>query len=156
LFPDRLISPWQWMKVSIMLQNLFVRRWSWLLSVSLVAVPIGGCTPAYPNREKAIVQGTVTYQSEPLTMGTIMFQPESGAFTSGEIQPDGTYSLEGVVGPNRVMIVSREPNEAPAEGEPPGSREPPNSYIPDTYGGPTSGLQFNIEAGENTADFDLK
>ena len=131
--------------------------WNRHLAVGFLGLLCIGCNPEpYPKRTTAPVTGTITYKGEPVTIGTITFQPASGAFTSAEIQSDGSYTCEAVIGPNTVMIVSREPEEEPNPDEPPMPRPPAKSYIPDEYGGPRSGLSVEVAEGDNTADFDLK
>lgn len=119
----------------------------------LVAGLIAGCGPAAPVRKLADVSGKVSYQGKPLTMGSVLFQPKSGPLAEGLIQSDGTYKLKGEIGPNTVTIVSRDP-EAP--GADPGKRTPTKSHIPEVYASPQGGLNFDVKAGSNTADFDLK
>lgn len=123
------------------------------LAAAALTAHVAGCGPAEPKREYAAVTGTVTYKGEALTTGKIIFQPVSGPVGVGDINADGTYSLKGEIGPNTVMITSYEgdPSEE-AENKGP----PPESLIPPHYGTPNSGLQFDVEPGENTADFDLK
>ena len=55
---------------------------------------------------------------------------------SGDLKPDGTYSLKGVIGPNTVMIVSVEGSNAKPDANDPKTRQPPKSNIPETYGTP--------------------
>lgn len=125
----------------------------WLVLLATIAA---GCAPAkYPQRKSAVVTGTVTYNGEPLSMGTVIFQPASGAFSSAEIESDGTYTLEAVIGPNQVQIISRDPEDETPASELTGPREAPKSHIPEFYGGPQSPLKFDVEAGDNTADFQL-
>ncbi len=132
----------------------FVLSWSHLVIAGLLAGHLVGCGgPEGPKRDYAEVTGKVTYKNVPLKVGTVMFQPVSGPFASGEIKPDGTYSLKGVVGPNTVMITSREEAPPPAGNAPPPQ---PKNNIPPAYGTPTSNLKFDVKAGPNTANFDLK
>jgi hypothetical protein len=139
------------------MRTISVQGWGIVLLASLLLGLCIGCGPTAPKREYADVAGKVTYKGEPLKTGTVMFQPSSGEFAAGEIKSDGTYSLKGVVGQNDVMIVSREPT-------PPGDLEenkkkkipPPKSFIPESYGTPATPLKFDVKAGQNKADFDLK
>ncbi len=63
------------------------------------------------------VKGKVTFKGEPLTTGTIRFEPDDfGRAASGKLQPDGTYVLstlkegDGVVpGHHRVSITNLDP-----------------------------------------------
>ncbi|MEX0724888.1 MAG: hypothetical protein WD065_01380 [Planctomycetaceae bacterium] len=108
-----------------------------------------------PVREYADVAGKVTYNGEAVKRGKVMFQPPSGEVVVADIQPDGTYSMKGVIGPNDVTIISRD--EVPTAGpDEPISRIEPKSDIPLKYGTPESGLTFEVKPGTNTADFDLQ
>jgi len=114
----------------------------------------------------AVVKGKVTYKGKPVPNGTINFLPTDGNKPSatGEIQPDGSYSLKtfvtnrpgegAVIGQHKVVIVamvdmaSRLPEE----------RIPlPPPIVPVKYTSPaTSDLTANVEDKENVIDFDLK
>ncbi len=75
---------------------------SLLLLASLLAV---GCGPSGPK--KYVVEGTVTYQGDPLPFGTVMFVPEDGPPSKPTlIDKDGHYRLEAVVGQHRVQVVA--------------------------------------------------
>lgn len=96
---------------------------------------IAGCGSDTPEIEYAEVTGKVTYNEEAPKMGTVTFQPALGSPTTGEIQSDGTYSLKSVIGPNKVMIVSREADEGPPGPTPEDRKEwmqkgPPNHLFP--------------------------
>ena len=106
----------------------------------------------------ATVEGVVTYQGAPLTLGNIAFHPASGAPAYGAIGEDGSYTLQTASQPGvppgdyRVSIVSREvlPSK---NGLPP---MPGRSFIPPSYGGlETSGLTFTVEPGDNRIDIEL-
>ncbi|MDB5341199.1 MAG: hypothetical protein JWN70_6818 [Planctomycetaceae bacterium] len=133
-----------------------MRRWFGFPVVCglLLSLAVGcGGAPAGPKRVFADVAGKVLYKGAPLKMGTIMFQPSSGAPASGKINPDGTYSLVGEIGPNTITITSVEEVAKIAE---PGKSPPIQNHIPVRYGTRDSGLKFEVKAGKNTADFDLK
>jgi hypothetical protein len=117
-----------------------------------------GCGPSQPKIEYADVAGKVTYKGEALKMGTVSFQPASGARAVGDIQPDGTYKLKGVVGPNTVMIESHEPSAKPGGPEAEKMmKSDAKTYIPMSYASNASGLKFEVKKVKvNTADFDLK
>jgi len=121
----------------------------------LAIVAIIGCgAPPSPKREFGDVKGKVSYKGQALKKGTVTFQPVTGTPVVGDIQADGTYSLKGVIGPNTVMIVSQDAGQGPT----PEKREPtpPKEHIPAKYGTPGSGLKFDVKAGPNQADFDVK
>ena len=110
---------------------------------------------AAPVRNYAEVTGKVTYEGAPLKMGQVTFQPASGAYVRSDIKADGTYSLQGVIGKNTVMVVSRDADTSTAA---PTEKKPivmPTNQIPDKYGVATSPLQTEVEAGENTYDIVL-
>jgi len=59
------------------------------------------------------VKGKVTYKGQPLTKGTIRFEPNGyGRMATGKIQPDGTFVLstlqqnDGVVAGNHKVSIS--------------------------------------------------
>ena len=117
---------------------------------------IVGCggSPTGPKRTYADVVGKVSYKGAPVTMGSVMFQPATGPFVEGKINPDGTYTLKGEIGMNSVTIVSRDPID-PAAPVVPGTTPVSKSHIPERYGTRQSGLTFEVKAGKNTADFNL-
>lgn len=135
-----------------------LRRTSLLLvGVSLMSMIGCGAKSDAPKRDYADVSGKVTYKGEALKTGQVMFQPGVGALVTGDLKPDGTYSLKGVIGPNTVMIVSTEGMTAKPDANDPKTRQPPKSNIPETYGTPGSGLTYTVKKGDNKdANFDLK
>ena len=141
------------------MSRMFVTRWLCFLLASVILIAVSGCggSGTGPKRTYGEVTGKVTYKGESLKMGKVIFQPPSGQPVAGDIKPDGTYSLQGVVGPNTVMIVSRDAAPTPnASAGPLTSVPPPKSHVPEIYGTPKSNLAFEVKAGKNTADFDLK
>ena len=81
-------------------------------ATALIAMLIAchGCSPK-GGMPTAPVSGTVTYQGNPVTSGTVMFVPQTGKAATGNIGPDGHYTLttydEGdgaVLGTHRVEI----------------------------------------------------
>ena len=91
----------------------------------------------------------------------MLFIPERGRGASGELQPDGTFTLTtfstgdgAVVGKHRVAIDTRTfKHTASVENEKP----PGKSLIPEQYGDEArSGLTFDVKSGQdNRADFEL-
>lgn len=136
------------------------RRLELMLSFGVLLGAIVGCggAPEGPVRNYADVTGKVSYKGVPLKMGTVMFQPASGPFASGEIQPDGTYRLKGEIGPNTVTITSRDapPANLPTDPVQRNSIAPPKSHIPEFYGDRRSGLKFDVQKQGNQANFELK
>jgi hypothetical protein len=77
----------------------------------LLAGLLAGCGDGRPKT--AVVRGTVTYKGKPVPNGTINFIPAVGPASSGEIGPDGAYTLTtfrtgdgAVLGTHKVVIVA--------------------------------------------------
>jgi hypothetical protein len=114
----------------------------------------------------AIVKGKVTYNGKPVPNGTVNFIPTGGAIPSatGEIQPDGSYSLQtflgsrpsegAVIGKHQVVVVAMQDMASRLPEE----RSPlPPPIVPVKYTSPaTSDLEVQVEDKENTIDLDLK
>ncbi len=95
--------------------NPVVARFVLLLSCPVVALLLTGCGSGRP--ETVPVSGKVTYGGAAVTQGKIVFHPDQGRSASGEIRPDGSYTLttfdEGdgaVLGKHRVTIKSTRVN----------------------------------------------
>jgi len=109
----------------------------------------------------APVSGRVTVAGQPVAKGSLIFMPNqdkgtSGKAATGDIQPDGTYTLStfsekdgAIVGHHRVVITGRSLEDD--EGT------PPNTEIPPRYGNVRqSGLTAEVKSAGNTIDFDLE
>jgi len=80
---------------------------AWPVALLLLA----GCGSGRP--ETVPVSGKITYDGKPVTEGKIVFHPEQGRSASGQIGPDGSYTLTtfdkgdgAVLGKHRVTIKS--------------------------------------------------
>ncbi len=118
------------------------------------------------NEGLAIVKGKITYRGKSVPNGTINFLPDDGNKPSatGEIQPDGSYSLQtflgnrpspgAVIGKHKVVIVAMEDMASRLPEE----RIPlPPPIVPIKYTSPaTSDLSAAVEDKENTINFDLQ
>jgi hypothetical protein len=129
----------------------------------------GGCGSKYP--ETAPVEGKITAGGAPVTTGRISFYPTSGArLSSGEIQPDGSYSLTtfkpndgALLGSHRVTITSTKvvgPQTAKSIQDE--SQTPVSSLghlvwlVDEKYSEQsTTVLQTEVKSGSNTIDFNL-
>jgi hypothetical protein len=144
----------------IHLLQLVIRRSALTVYCSWFLVFLAGCGSS--QLETAPVRGTITIDGKPLETGKVRFVPERGRGATGDIQPDGTYTLTtysagdgATVGKHRVSIVARAAGQKRAVE----SEEPlPPSLIPEHYADESkSGLDFEVRAGQdNQADFDLK
>lgn len=79
---------------------------------------VAGCRPAGPATYG--VQGTVSWEGEPLPRGTVMMVPDDGPAATAEIQGDGGYRLRAVAGRHRVgVLATRVGGPNPHGGESP-------------------------------------
>jgi hypothetical protein len=114
----------------------------------------------------AVVKGKVTYKDKPVPNGTVNFLPDDGNKPSatGEIQPDGSYSLKttvgnrpsdgAVIGKHKVMIVAMQ-DQGSLLPEQRAALPPP--IVPAKYTHPnTTTLTAQVEDKENVINFDLK
>lgn len=109
----------------------------------------------------AIVRGKITAGGKPVPNGSILFIPASGTAASGEIQPDGTYTLttfkEGdgaVPGKFQVIVVAMEDD---SNALPEDRKLFPTTLVPIKYTSiATTDLKAVVEDKENTINFDLK
>lgn len=115
--------------------------------------------------ETASVSGKVTYNGDPLQIGSLLFVPVGGGPSAqANIEPDGSYTMgtydltDGAIpGEHKVMIT--------AITSPGGSGLPedqidgdgaPVSVIPEMFGDlEKSGLVVNVKSGSNNVDFVL-
>ena len=135
-----------------------------VLFFSLLCTTLCGC--GSDNRlETATVSGKVTYNGDPLQIGSLLFVPVGGGPSAqANIESDGTYTMgtyetkDGAIpGEHKVMI-----NAITAPG---GSGLPedvidgdgaPVSIIPEKFGDlEQSGLVVTVKSGSNNVDFVL-
>jgi len=130
---------------------------------ALLIGPNAGCGEKSSFPETTPVSGKVTYNGQPVTKGTITFQPDEGRAATGAIQPDGTYTLStfaekdgATPGHHKVMIVANDGDPTMIPGSSPGYK-PPKDLIPKKYFSlNTSGLEATVSKDKPTVDFDLK
>lgn len=116
-----------------------------LASLSLICLGCSGPT-------LVPVEGKVLFNGEPLKFGSVMFQPPSGQPATGQIQPDGTFSLEtrgvgpgAVVGTHRVRITCYESQNPEALSSSDNETTVGESLIPKKYTSiDTSGFTMEI------------
>ena len=130
--------------------------WCHGLLLSSLLFPLGCGGPPPLTRDYGDVSGKVTLKGEAVKAGSVAFQPMAGAPVTAKLQSDGTYSLKGVVGENRVFISSDEAEAQGAAASPGQRKEPLKTVIPPEYGNASSPLKFEVKAGQNKADFDLQ
>lgn len=123
------------------------------IACPLVLLALTGCSR---GPEIVPVEGKVLYNGQPLTFGSVMFQPEAGQPARGVIQADGTFTLStnqtgdgATVGRNRVRVTCFEAQNPHAAS---GGRERPlgRSLIPPAYNDvDTSGIEVQVARGMN-------
>jgi len=107
------------------------------------------------------VSGTVSYKpkNKNLVAGTVMVMTQDGAAFYGNINPDGTYRIEGVpTGPVKVTVSSPDPKANPNASAPPPDPSLLKDWfpIPAKYGDANaSGLTFDVKKGDNTFNIAL-
>jgi hypothetical protein len=136
----------------------------WRIVASVFVVSSVGCSSE--NRvATGTVTGVVTYNGDPLQIGSLLFVPVGGGPTAeANIGTDGSFEMGtyddddgAVLGEHQVMIT--------AFTAPGGSGLPedvidgdgaPVSILPDFYGDlEKSGLKVDVKSGENNIDFVL-
>lgn len=128
--------------------------------VALLAAT-AGCGSRLPLGE---VTGRVTFNGEPVTKGTVIFQASYGPQAVGGLDEQGNYRLnmptvgEGaIVGENVVSIMP--PTDIAIIGMPEYPGAPPKvrfDNIPEKFRRPqTSGLTREVKPGSNVFDFEL-
>ena len=111
--------------------------------------------PTYP------VNGTVTLDGEPVSFGGVRFISEIGWLAKSRIQSDGSYTLGTFEDDDGAMAgsyrVSLQVREISVEETSMHHAMLGRSLIPEKYqDAKTSGLEFEVVAGENQFDLELK
>lgn len=135
---------------------------------SLAGLVAAGCSP--PVAPTGTVSGLITYKDRPVTAGTVWFRnDEKGMIAAGILDSDGRYELlfggrkNVPVGDYVVVISPPEPHmpiasEVAAGANPAGTPTPKAALemIPPKYRSQSSGLTFEVNAGENMFDLDMR
>ena len=130
-----------------------------LLTLSTLGCGSGG----EPKSETVPVKGKVSYNGQRVPKGTITFQSDSGQPATGEIQPDGTFSLgtfvpgDGTVpGHQKMMIIADTSDPTKIPGSSPGYVAPKDLVPtkPNTFD--TSGQEATVSKDKPSYDFNLK
>lgn len=109
------------------------------------------------------LSGTVTYNDQPLRVGTVTVAASDGSVKNGPIQDDGTYSIPGIPsGEAKVAVNSPDPRTLKVaqrkKNEPP---PPPDTskwvQISGKYADyKNSGLTTTVKSGKNMYNIELK
>jgi hypothetical protein len=123
-----------------------------------VVVSLSGC--GGERLGTAVVRGKVSFNGKPVPNGTISFIPASGPTATGEIQPDGSFTLTtyrkgdgAVLGQHTVVIVAMEDMSTRL----PEARNPlPPPIVPEKYSSlATTDLRREVKDEVNQFTFDL-
>jgi hypothetical protein len=128
---------------------------------ALIVATVPGC-----GSGKASVSGTVKYRGKLLAMGTVFLAGPDHLQVLGQINPDGTYRIDGVAaGSVQIGVASLKPSATrprPTKTRTRGAAPPPPVddsgwfEIPDKYTDPlTSGLTVDLKSGTNEYDIEL-
>ncbi len=142
--------------------SCFAQR-SWLI-VALGALALCGCGKSN-EAPRAIVEGTVTFQSQPVEDGAITFAPIQG-LNGAAVQlkiKDGKFSTATdandkrgiVIGQNDVEIIAYKKSGKKIKDPDNNLTDEIIQFIPEKYNSKTS-LRQEIKAGKNELVFDLK
>jgi hypothetical protein len=127
------------------------------IALAAVVVPLAGCGGGPQTAE---VKGKVTYKGKAVPNGTITFLPESGPTATGELKPDGTYTLttfrdgDGAIPGNYTVIIMAMQDTTSVLPESRSALPPPIVPIKYTHQ-TTTDLRAEVKPGKNTFDFDL-
>lgn len=125
-------------------------------ALPLLGVALLGCQGRGIGLSTASVSGSVTYQGKPLGFGRIAFVHSSGQAAGAEIVADGSFTLTGYQGSNRVAIECLDSDRPGSKKRRSRDMADNKSLIPDRYMNySTSGLTFDVQPGENKAEFAL-
>lgn len=128
-----------------------------MLAMVVLTIVTVGC-----GSNTGTITGNVTFQGEPITIGTIAFIGLSGTVASATIQ-DGSYTLsDAETGLATVTVTSHEPSpmmHPPTGPDPNAPPPPPLKYvpIPDRYSNPKRcGVTYTVRPGKQTYDVVLE
>jgi len=121
-----------------------VRRFTAFAVVLVIGFAANGCIPV---SDAVPVQGVVLLDGKALPGGIVHFQPTSGQVATGEIAPDGSFTLsrhttaDGVLpGTYRVSVLAYDPQASTQSEE--------NLIVPLKYTRfGTSGIEFTVFPG---------
>ncbi|MCC9605862.1 hypothetical protein LOC68_20795 [Blastopirellula sp. JC732] len=107
--------------------------------------------------DTAPTTGEVIYNGKPLPYGSVSFRPKAGTPATGDIQPDGSFTMStyrdgdgAIVGLNEVLVNVTEAHAGTSKPVDPGMEAPvAKSLIPQKYTAfSTSGITFEVKKGE--------
>lgn len=139
----------------------FQRGLSAVVVLSL-AISLVGCSSSDDKPPRYPAKGTVTYESEPVNEGNVMFVNDRGDVTGAEIGAGGNFELElGLeAGTYKVYVVPPSAQMGAGPSDPsnlPEGQADAHENIPQKYRSVgTSGLTVEVTEGENTLDIAMQ
>lgn len=124
-----------------------------LVCYSILLLLLTGCGGASDTPQKIKVEGTVTFDGEPLSVGSIVFDSSDGkgGSSAGGIE-NGKFQFDSQLGKKKVLIsATRDTGEKDQYDEP-----VTESYIPKQYNSETTLTAEVKPDGENNFEFALK
>jgi hypothetical protein len=143
------------------------REVRWLRCLPAVILLAGACGCG----NTATVTGKVTYQGRPVTYGSVIFLSADNTACEGVIEPDGSYTVQGVhAGDVKIGVISRDPSKGRSvlRGEKPARpgkaggaprKPPPEGWfpLPTRFEDPaSSGLGCTIASGHVVHPIEIK
>ena len=128
------------------------------IAASLLFLFSTGCGGA----STGTVSGKISYQGQLLNYGQVTFRAPTNDVMSGQIQQDGSYTVENIpVGPAQIAVNVPKPPSPPPPGVSSASTEPEFTgtpvVIPKSFATlETSGLTYEVTSGSQTHDIELK
>jgi hypothetical protein len=121
------------------------------MSLLLLALVVVGCSGEKPTGS---VEGKVTYNGQPLQLGTIIFYWDNGKAQKATAVQAGAYKADKIpAGPTAVAVTAMTVPEIFLK---PGQPPPNLQTIPAKYNNRAqSGLAYDVKAGPQTKDFEL-
>ncbi len=141
------------------MRRTFIKNRFRRLAIVCCMISVVGCGGGESSKPSAKVQGTVTYQGNPVEEGSVgFFDRKMGTGGNAPISADGTFETERpiVYGSYEVSIMPPvEEKEIP--GSMPAKLPKPMANIPQKYrDGRTSGFKAEINATNTNFDFEMK
>ena len=128
------------------------RSWAAAVALAALLLPTGlGC-----GGGPVTVRGTVKFEGQPVTEGTVQFNDEkTGSRAEAELQPDGTYTATLPPGTYKVIVLP--PLVVETGSGMPDPRYKKVRNIPQKYRSTaTSGLTATVAPDKAVNEFDLK
>lgn len=133
--------------------------------IVVAALTVAGCGGGTAGPKTGQVSGTVTYKGTPVADATVVFYPTQGPVATGVTDASGKFQLMtnkpgdgAALGMCKVTVTVNAPvpESDPASVEKAQKEAEQNAKIPKKYNAAeSSGLSFEVKAGQNDAKLEL-